>query len=107
MIKSYGYKGEFFLYTMLNDDFTECYDRIHYWWERLQEMRKNHISGQVYAYAQPYRDPANPNRSVPLWQHDMANWVNKRMIFCTTDFKDFMPRKGFKCEYYINQLYQL
>lgn len=45
MIKSYGYKGEFFLYTMLNDDFKECYERIHYWWERLQEMRKNHWGG--------------------------------------------------------------
>lgn len=46
MIKSYGYKGEFFLYTMLNDDFKECYERIHYWWERLQEMRKNHWGGK-------------------------------------------------------------
>lgn len=106
LINSYGYKGQYFLYTMLNDDFTECYDRIHHWWEMLQEMRRSHMSGQVYAYAQPYRDPANPNRPVPAWQLDMARWVNKRMIFCTTDFKDFMPRKGFKCEYYINQLYR-
>lgn len=36
MIISYGFKGEFFLYTMLNDDFQECYERIHYWWERLR-----------------------------------------------------------------------
>lgn len=47
MIKSYGYKGEFFLYTMLNDDFKECYERIHYWWERLQEMRKNHWGANI------------------------------------------------------------
>ena len=25
------------------------------------------------------------------------------MIFCTTDFKDFMPRKGFKCEGYLRE----
>lgn len=106
MIKSYGYKGEFFLYTMLNDDFSECYERIHYWWERLQDIRKKHCGGAIYAYAQPYRDPINPHRPVPQWQKDMAAWVNKRMIFYTTDFKDFMPRKGFKCEYYINQLYE-
>lgn len=106
MIKSYGYKGEFFLYTMLNDDFSECYERIHYWWKRLQDIRKNHCGGAIYAYAQPYRDPINPHRPVPQWQKDMAAWVNKRMLFCTTDFKDFMPRKGFKCEYYINQLYK-
>lgn len=39
----------------------------------------------------------------PQWQLDMAMWVNKRMIFCTTDFKDFFPRKGFKCEKYITE----
>ena len=49
----------------------------------------------MYAYAQPYRDPTNPNHVIPKWQKDMAQWCNKRMIFCTTDFKDFMPRKGF------------
>lgn len=33
MIVGYGFKGEFFLYTMLNDDFRESYSRVHYWWE--------------------------------------------------------------------------
>lgn len=28
LINSHGYKGEFFLYTMLNDNFEECYERI-------------------------------------------------------------------------------
>ncbi len=57
----------------------------------------------VYAYAQPYRDPSNPNHVIPEWQKDMARWCNKRMIFCTTDFKDFMPRKGFRCEEYMRE----
>ena len=100
-INNHGYKGEYFLYTMLNDDFDECYSRISYWWKRLQDFRKNHNGRAVYAYAQPYRDPDNPNRPVPQWQKDMAQWVNKRMIFCTTSFKEFEPRKGFKCENYL------
>lgn len=106
LIKSYGYKGEFFLYTMLNDDFTESYSRIMHWWKVLQDMRRNHIGGQIYAYAQPYRDPVNPHRPVPTWQTDMANWVNKRMVFCTTSFEDFEPRKGFKCKKHIASLYK-
>lgn len=55
------------------------------------------------AYAQPYRDPTNPNHTIPEWQKDMARWCNKRMIFCTTDFKDFTPRKGFRCEEYMRE----
>ena len=56
-IKSYGFKGEFFLYTMLNDDFHECYNRICYWWDKLQNARDRHEGNWIYAYAQPYRGP--------------------------------------------------
>lgn len=38
LINSYGYKGEFFLYTMLNDNFNECYERITYWWRRICDL---------------------------------------------------------------------
>lgn len=101
MINSYGFKGEYFLYTMLNGDFNECYSRIEYWWDRLQSFRESHQGRPVYAYAQPYRDPDNPNNPVPQWQKDMAGWVNKRAIFSTTSFMEFKPRKGFKCiEYF-------
>ena len=99
LINSYGYKGQYFLYTMLNDDFDECYSRIAYWWRRLQENRKHRKEGDVYAYAQPYRDPDRRN-NVPQWQRDMANWVNKKQLFYTLEFKDFEPRKGFKCGQY-------
>lgn len=99
-IVSYGYKGQFFLYTMLNDDFEECYERIHYWWERNHENRKKHLT-PIYPYAQPYRDPDNPNRPIPQWQKDMARWVNKKMIFEMCDFPDFSPRKGFRCSEYL------
>lgn len=102
-IISYGFKGEFFLYTMLNDDFQECYNRIHYWWEKLQCQREHHSSNWVYAYAQPYRDPDNPNRPIPQWQKDMAGWVNKKAHFVAHSFHDFQPRKGFRCAEYFNQ----
>ena len=100
MINGYGYRGEYFLYTMLNDCFDECYTRIHHWWERNHEQREKHLPN-IYPYAQPYRDPDNPRRPIPQWQKDMANWVNKRMIFQVTDFGDFTPRRGFRCSEYL------
>lgn len=105
LINAAGFRGEYFLYTMIGgkNDFRECYHRLHYWWERLQLFRKSHEGRAVYAYAQPYRDPTNPNHTIPEWQKDMARWCNKRMIFCTTDFKDFSPRKGFRCEEYLEE----
>ena len=100
MIIGYGFHGEFFLYTMLNDNFEECFSRIHYWWNKLQEQREKHSSNWVYAYAQPYRDPVNPHRPIPQWQKDMAGWVNKKAHFVAHSFEDFEPRKGFKCQAY-------
>lgn len=102
MINGYGYRGEYFLYTMLNDDFRECYERIHYWWVRNHEQRAKHALN-IYPYAQPYRDPDNPRRPVPEWQKDVARWVNKHQVFQMTDFADFEPRKGFKCKAYLEQ----
>jgi hypothetical protein len=99
LINSYGYKGEYFLYTMIQGDLQKDYARIHYWWKRLQENRKHRNGGDIYAYAQPFRDPVKKN-IIPQWQKDMANWCNKRMIFYKCDFMDFEPRKGFKCKEY-------
>lgn len=90
LIQSYGYRGEFFLYTIINDNFDESYQRISYWWHRYRN---------VYPYAQPYRDPVNP-KPIPQWQKDIAGWVNKHAIFKMTDFGNFEPRKGFKCKQY-------
>jgi hypothetical protein len=100
MIISYGFHCEFFLYTMLNDNMQECYDRICHWWRRLQDARKNKTGNCVYAYAQPYRDPGNPHRPIPQWQKDMAGWVNKKAHFVAHSFEEFMPRKGFRCAEY-------
>lgn len=117
LISKYGYKGEYFLYTIIGgkrksneseDDwhrrlFVENYERINHWWVALREYRKNHSFGyNAYPHAQPYRDPDIPN-IVPQWQKDMAGWANKRMLFWSTSFADFEPRKGFKCQQYINK----
>lgn len=100
MIISYGFRGEFFLYTMLNDNMQECYDHISHWWHRLQKARCNHTGNWIYAYAQPYRDPDNPHRPIPQWQKDMAQWVNKKAHFVAHSFEEFTPRKGFSCKEY-------
>ena len=102
LINSHGYTGQYFLYTMLNDNFEECFSRINHWWLKNQALVKQHRKSRVYPYAQPYRDPYNPDRPVPQWQKYMANWVNKKMLFEKIAFEDFEPRKGFKCKEYFN-----
>ena len=107
MINAHGYKGEYFLYTMIGgkSDFKESYERTNYWWKRNQECRAQH-QPNIYPYAQPYRDPDNPHHIIPQWQLDMARWVNKHQVFQMTDFAGFEPRKGFKCSEYLT-LYDL
>lgn len=104
LINKHGFKGQYFLYTMLNDNFRECYERINYWWRIMQDARHNHQGCYVYAYAQPYRDPDNPHRPIPQWQKDMAGWVNKKAHFVAHSFEEFEPRKGFRCSKYLEQL---
>ena len=102
LINSYGYHGEYFLYTMIGgkSDFKESYERTHYWWLRNHECREKHLPN-IYPYSQPYRDPDNPHHAIPQWQKDMAQWCNKHQIFQLSEFKEFSPRKGFKCiEYF-------
>ena len=40
------------------------------------------------------------DRMIPQWQKDLAGWADKKWIFRTCEFKDFTPRKGFKCREY-------
>lgn len=101
LINKHGFKGEYFLYTMLNDDFSESFARVNYWRERLKRTRKDR-ENNAYAFAQPYRNPDKRNEP-PQWQLDMARWCNKKEYFWTTDFADFEVRKGFKCRQYFNK----
>ena len=104
MINSYGFKGEYFLYTMIGgkNDFNECFNRIDYWHKKLMEQRKTKKGRPIYAYAQPYRDPYKRGQDIPMWQKDLARWCNKRMIFTTCEFKDYSPRNGFTCKWYLD-----
>lgn len=102
LINGYGYKGEYFIYTMLggNNDFQECYERTHYWWLRNHELRQKHLPN-IYIHSQPYRDPINPKHIIPQWQADMARWSNKKELFQVCEFAKYEPRKGFFCSEYI------
>lgn len=89
LIRSAGYRGEFFLYCIIMD-FDESYQRICHW----------RTDKKVIPFAQPFRDPFNSRQRIPQWQKDMAHWVNRKELYATCDFKDFEPRKGFLCREY-------
>lgn len=86
-----GYKGEYFVYCILMNDFKECFSRVQHWKDK---------GGRYLPHCQPFRDPENPRQVIPQWQKDMAGWADKKWIFRLCEFKDFEPRKGFKCESY-------
>ena len=102
LLERFGYRGDFMLFTMIGgkNDFAECFERVNYWRKRLLEVRETRKGNLVYPYAQPYRDPTKHHHSIPMWQKDMAYWCNKHMVFWSTDFKDFEPRKNFRCKEY-------
>lgn len=105
MISSYGYKKPFFLYTMLHGDFMENYERVNHYRKMLMERRRTHKGYSTYPNCQPYRDFSNPNFAIPKWQSDMARWCNNRALFGSMEFTDYEPRKGFKCQTYIDEFY--
>jgi len=80
----------YLIYTMIGGNLQEDYERIAY-------FRKYK---RVRVVAQPFRDFNNPKQVIPQWQKDMAHWANRRELWTTCDFKDFSPRKGFKCAKY-------
>lgn len=84
--------AQYLVYTMIDGDISECYDRLSY-------FRSNK---RMRIVAQPFRDFNNPNQTIPKWQKDMAHWANKRELWASCDFKDFVPRKGFVCGEYFN-----
>ena len=95
MIDKYRNKPmKYLLYTMLNDNMIECYNRLSY-------FRKNK---RVVLVAQPFRDYNNPQQIIPQWQKDMARWSMRREIYKSCDFKNFSPRKNFICKIYFNSL---
>lgn len=93
MIDKYrGRNAEYLLYTMIYGDIKECIERLSY-------FRNNK---HVRIVGQPFRDFNNLKQKIPQWQKDMAHWSNRHQLYATCDFKDFEPRKGFKCKEYFN-----
>lgn len=91
LIDKYGYKGEYFFYCILLNDFKESFERINHW---------RYKGSRFLPHAQPYRDFNNPRQIIPQWQNDLAGWADKKQIFRSCEFRDFMPRKGFRCGEY-------
>lgn len=85
-----GRPKQYLLYTMLDGDINECYERLSHWRDNKR----------VRLVAQPFRDVNNPRQVIPQWQMDMARWAMRREIYARCDFKDFSPRKGFVCRDY-------
>lgn len=86
-----GAPAQYLMYQMIDADINEAYERLSY----FRENKK------VRIVAQPYRDFNDPNQVIPQWQKDMARWAMRREFWTTCDFKDFEPRKGFRCiEYF-------
>lgn len=83
----------YFLYTIITNDMNESY-------ERISHFRRN---TRVRVHAQPYRELDNPRQVLPQWQKDMARWANRKQLYKTIDFKEFIPRKGFQCSDYFNK----
>jgi hypothetical protein len=86
--KHRGRPMPYLMYTMICEDINEAY-------ARLSHFRG---SSKVRVVAQPFRDFNNPRQVIPQWQRDMARWAMRRELWTTCDFKEFEPRKGFKCK---------
>lgn len=63
--------------------------------ERLRELG-------IKPYVMPYRDFENKTKP-SQYAKDLAQYVNKPMIFKSCKFEDFSPRKGFTCKEYFKQ----
>ena len=81
--------SRFFVFTLLRE-LEDSYQRVNY----IKKMGLD-------AFSQPCRDFTGHD-IVPQWQKDMARYTNNKAIYKTMDFKDYQPRKGFKCIEYFN-----
>lgn len=85
--------AQYLMYAMIGNNLQESY-------KRLSSFKDNK---RVRIVAQPFRDYNNPHQIIPQWQKDMGRWAMRREIYSKVDFKDFKPRKGFKCKEYFNK----
>lgn len=57
----------------------------------------------IKPYVMPYRDFENKTKP-SQYCRDLAQYVNKSMIFTSCKFEDFQPRKNFKCSEYFKTI---
>ena len=50
----------------------------------------------ILPFVQPFRD-YDKKRKPTQYEKDLGRWANRAWLFKTMDFKDYEPRKGFKC----------
>jgi hypothetical protein len=87
-LNQYGIPNrKIFVYALLRD-LDESYRRINF----LKWL-------DVRPFAQPYIS-FDKKPEVPQWQIDMAHYTNRMHILKTVDFKDFRPRRNFRCAEY-------
>lgn len=91
LIDRYGYRGGYSLYCILLDDFEESFTRVNHW--RSRDHR-------FFPHVQPYRALDKQYHVIPQWQKDLARWADRKNLFFHCAFKDYEPRKGFRCEEY-------
>lgn len=63
--------------------------------ERLRELK-------ITPFVQPYRDFEN-KRKPTQYEMDFARWVNRQELFKSHKFKEYEPRKGFRCSEYFKK----
>lgn len=90
LLRKHGYTKDLFCYCLLRD-FEESYNRVKWMWERRKD---------IVPHCQPYRNFDDKHQVIPQWQKDMAHWANKRSVYKSVFFDDFVPRNGFKCKEY-------
>jgi hypothetical protein len=57
--------------------------------------------------AMPFAQPLmrfDRKTDIPQWQLDMARYTNRMAILKSIDFKDYRPRRGFKCAEYFKTI---
>lgn len=57
----------------------------------------------IKPYVLPFRDYDN-SRTPTQYERDLAQYVNKPQIFKLIPFSEFSPRKGFRCDTYLQNL---
>lgn len=89
-LRKYGCKPQAYSVYVLLTKLNDSYDRINF----CKELKLD-------PFAQPFRD-FTPHQVIPQWQRDMARYTDHKATFKSIDFKDYSPRKGFRCAQYFN-----